>query len=130
MDVETVEKFLPESRPVDECGTGRRDRLCVRFCRKKFKCVVIFMLLGISMCQTTALILKSIDFDELSTYVNKSTSANDRKSNFGLLIDKLFGESVQTGQMKYLDTPSIKSILQNFTDAVQEELSYPHVNGS
>jgi len=105
MDVETaIDKFLPE--PVDECGIGRkRDSLLLRYCRKKFKCIIIFMLLGIAMCQTSALILKSIDFDELSTLVNKSiTSSNEQKLNVGNLIEKVFERNQDKSELlKHLD---------------------------
>ena len=70
MEIEGIEKFLPDGQPVDECDTGRRDGLMIRYCRKKFKCILIFMLLGIAFCQTTAIILKTVDFDELSTSSN------------------------------------------------------------
>ena len=105
MDVETaIDKFLPE--PVDECGIGRkRDSLLLRYCRKKFKCIIIFMLLGIAMCQTSSLILKSIDFDELSTLVNKSiTSSNEQKLNVGNLIEKVFERNQDKSELlKHLD---------------------------
>ena len=105
MDVETaIDKFLPH--PIDECGTGRKqDSLLLRYCRKKFKCIIIFMLLGIALCQTSALILKSIDFDELSTLVNKSiTSSNEQKLNVGNLIEKVFERNQDKSELvKHLD---------------------------
>jgi len=105
MDVETaIDKFLPH--PIDECGTGRKqDSLLLRYCRKKFKCIIIFMLLGIALCQTSALILKSIDFDELSTLVNKSiTSSNEQKLNVGNLIEKVFEQNQDKSELlKHLD---------------------------
>jgi len=63
------------------------------------------MLLGIAMCQTSALILKSIDFDELSTLVNKSiTSSNEQKLNVGNLIEKVFEQNQDKSELlKHLD---------------------------
>lgn len=107
MDGETIEKFLPEIQSTHECGTGRKnDGLFLRYCRKKFKCIIIFMLLGIAMCQTSALILKTLDFDELvASFVNTSiTTSNEQKLNVGELIDKVFkGNQEKSELIKHLD---------------------------
>ena len=62
---EVIEQFLPD---IDECGTGRKkDNLCLRFCRKKFKCIIILMLTLTVMFETTTLILKKVDENLIET---------------------------------------------------------------
>lgn len=63
------------------------------------------MLLGIAMCQTTALIVKNIDFDEWVSLFNKSiTPTNGQKINVGDLIDNIsFKNQDQSDILKNLD---------------------------
>ena len=57
-----VEEF---EREVDECGHGRRN-LLVRFCRKKYKCIMMFMAILASLLQTIYLIIEKTDSDTLA----------------------------------------------------------------
>lgn len=111
MEIETIEKFIPDAG-IDECGTGRRDGLLIRYCRKKFKCIIIFMLLGIALCQTTAIIVRSIDLDELSNFSNTSHSIH---SINGKVFDVILNKVLQADMLEVTNSNNTTTKLTNST---------------
>lgn len=64
----TIEAFLPE---VDEGYRRNNDEhLFIRFCRKKFKCLIIFMLTTISICQSIGILVGAVDKETLQNIFN------------------------------------------------------------
>jgi len=69
-----IEQFLPELRDVDEAGHGRKkDHICVRFLRKKYKCLLVFLIAIISIANTVALAIGFIDKNTLDNITNLLT---------------------------------------------------------
>lgn len=76
-----MEQFLPE-REIDECGTGRkRPNLFVRVMRKKYKCIIIFLLLAITMFQTFAILVSRIEGLDYKTLKSLFTDAVEDMGN-------------------------------------------------
>jgi len=105
MDPAFVEQFLPE-REIDECGTvRRRPNMCVRVMRKKYKCLIIFLLLAITMFQTFALLLSRIeglDYKTLKSLfvdavedIGSSIVNNSDKALQNTLVLELFNKYLQ-----------------------------------
>lgn len=66
--METCRQFIPEIQEVDEVGHLREKNLCIRFCKKKFKCLIIFMLMIVVIFETIALIInKTSSISDLPT---------------------------------------------------------------
>jgi len=55
--------FTPvPTREMDECGTGRKkEHICIRILRKKYKCILIFILLFLVLLEASVLILKHVE---------------------------------------------------------------------
>lgn len=71
---EVIDQFLP-SQVYDECGTGRkRESLLTRYCRKKYKCIIILFLTILSISQTIALIIENVDIRQLINPIINATS--------------------------------------------------------
>jgi hypothetical protein len=62
----------------DDQNEVRSDNLCIRFVRKKFKCIIIFCLLLIVLLEVIKLILEKVDNETIqylfSNYVLKNTT--------------------------------------------------------
>lgn len=60
-----MEQLKPE---IDECGYRPRpepENLCVRFIRKKYRCIMLFMILTFMAMQTIYLVIEKTDSDLL-----------------------------------------------------------------
>jgi len=102
------EQFLPIVRPSfmyprDAYPTnisfeeriGRRmeeDNLGVRFCRKKFKCVIIFMLLIVSIMLTSKELLSKIDEETLNSILNLSKKSESLEKTLSIITDNIFND--------------------------------------
>ncbi|WP_304011634.1 hypothetical protein [Cylindrospermopsis raciborskii] len=120
MDPGVIEQFLPEQE-IDECGTGRRKpNIFIRVMRKKYKCLIIFLLLSITMFQTFALLLSKIeglDYKTLkSLFINVVEDIggtivnNTDKALQNTLILELFN--------RYLEITTNSSVLMSEMDVV------------
>ena len=98
--------FEPE---VDECGTGRRpEPLLYRYCRKKFKCLIILLLAIISVSQTIALIVEHVDLNRLAIPF-ENLASNTVKTNMSKLIEKLIDDEMTANIVKNLDFDATKN---------------------
>lgn len=63
-----METFIP-MQEIDECGAGRKnnDSLCIRFIRKKYLCIILFLLFGIVFGESFILIFQKLDENILET---------------------------------------------------------------
>lgn len=82
MDVENIQKqmletFLPQ-QDENNCKTceNEGDKMYIRCLRKKFKCIVIFILLFISITQCLLLIIDKISEENLNKIVSKLMKNN------------------------------------------------------
>lgn len=98
--------FEPE---VDECGTGRRpEPILYRYCRKKFKCLIILLLAIISVSQTIALIVEHVDLNRLAIPF-ENLASNTVKTNMSKLIEKLIDDEMTANIVKNLDFDATKN---------------------
>jgi len=76
-----IAQFLPELGEVDEAGHGReKDHICVRFLRKKYKCLLVFLIAIISVANTVALAIGFVDkntLDNIKNLLTHNTTAID-----------------------------------------------------
>lgn len=56
-NLENLEKFIPENKYYQK----NTDSLCVRCLRKKYKCIIIFLLCITVICQLFVLMLEKLD---------------------------------------------------------------------
>jgi len=134
-----TEQFLPIVKPdfmlkgendieigVDECGLGARrngENLGIRFCRKKFKCVIIFMLLIISVMVTAKEFLIKIDDDTIASVMN-ILKASEK-------LEKELGAIVNAANETYISTNEKHSLLEliassfNQTNLEQNKTLHP-----
>lgn len=66
-----MELLNTEEREIDECGTGRKENILTRFCRKKYKCVMMFLCIIALVFQTIYLVIEKIDSDHLDLIMTK-----------------------------------------------------------
>lgn len=66
MDLTNIENF----------STEKDDTKCIRFLKRKFKCVIIYMLLVISLIQLIVIICEKIDDKYLNIILEKIMSKN------------------------------------------------------
>lgn len=74
-----MEAFLPQENNCIKCenyANNLEDDMCVRCLRKKFKCIVIFILLFISVSQCLLLIIDKISEENLNKIVSKLLKNN------------------------------------------------------
>jgi hypothetical protein len=64
----------------------RNDNLCIRFLRKKFKCVIIYTLLFYSFLQLAILLIQKTDDSKLNDLIR---SNNETKSNLMSLFFRM-----------------------------------------
>ena len=97
-----TEQFLPTVIPSfmisdnrDDCEIGRKqkeDNLGVRFCRKKFKCVIIFMLLIVSVMLTTKELLSKIDEETLNSILSLLKKSESLEKKLSIITDTVFND--------------------------------------
>jgi len=76
---EAIQSFL-EERPNNDKTEYLENNLCVRFMRKKFKCLIIFFLTICIFCETMLVINEKINFNDLldrMTRIRNSTHQNN-----------------------------------------------------
>jgi hypothetical protein len=66
MDLTNIENF----------STEKDDTKCIRFLKRKFKCVIIYMLLVISLIQLIVIICEKMDDKYLNIILEKIMSKN------------------------------------------------------
>jgi len=74
--------YYLENFEIDECGTGRKkESIAIRFCRKKFKCIVILMVAIIALCEAAVIVSSHVDlkmiqqgFDSLKIFNHTTTN--------------------------------------------------------
>jgi hypothetical protein len=58
------------------------DNICVRFIRKKFKCIVIFLLFLITLLEFLNNVILRIDENFLRTFISMILSTNNNESTY------------------------------------------------
>lgn len=66
-----MELLSTEEKDIDECGTGRKENVLIRFCRKKYKCVMMFLCIIALVFQTIYLVIEKIDSEHLGLIMTK-----------------------------------------------------------
>ena len=89
--IPVVEAFLPEREKKYE----KDDRLCVRYFRKKYKCLILWAMVAIISMQALLLIIDKVDV--------------------GKLINLLIDMTKQETQFHYNTTTLLKTVEQNQT---------------
>ena len=67
MDITNIENF----------STEKDDTKCIRFLKRKFKCVIIYMLLVISLIQLIVIVCEKMDDKYLNIILEKIMSKNE-----------------------------------------------------
>ena len=84
--IQVVESFLPEREKKYE----KEERLCVRFFRKKYKCVILWALASIIFMQAVILIIDKVDIGQLITLLmDKTKQETQSQSNNTILMNIL-----------------------------------------
>ena len=61
-----------DEREVDECGTGRkRENVLIRFCRKKYRCIMMFLCIIALLMQTAYLIIEKTEAESINRLIRK-----------------------------------------------------------
>ena len=61
-----------DEREVDECGTGRkRENVLIRCCRKKYRCIMMFLCIIALLMQTAYLIIEKTEAESINRLIRK-----------------------------------------------------------
>jgi len=61
-----------DEREIDECGTGRkRENVLIRFCRKKYRCIMMFLCIIALLMQTAYLIVEKTEAESINRLIRK-----------------------------------------------------------
>jgi len=70
-----IHSFL-EERQLNRDEESFDNHICVRFLRKKFKCLIIFFLSLCVLGETLIMLMDKLQFDNLSTFVHNYMTEN------------------------------------------------------
>jgi len=77
-----MELLRQEEREVDECGTGRKNDVLTRFCRKKYKCAMMFLCIIALFFQTAYLIIEKVDSQNLNRIASRLPNISSKLVKF------------------------------------------------
>ena len=70
--------------------TNKNENLCVRVCRKKYHCIILFIILSISFFQALSIIVEKLNENQvniilkiLNKYMNSTYNDHDNSTNNG-----------------------------------------------
>lgn len=93
-----METFIP-MKELDECGAGRKntDSMCIRFIRKKYLCIILFLLFGIVFGESIILIFEKMDKNILELVLNIMLGNNSTLVSTNNTLARLMqvGEKIQ-----------------------------------
>ena len=103
MDCLTIERttFLPQNDGQEI--TSKTDNLCIRFLRKKYKCLLLWGLSILSLSQTFFILFEKIDNGLLNKavglmFTNNTNNESELKTqiyNMSILVEKLLKNSIK-----------------------------------
>lgn len=75
-----IHSFL-EERPLNRDEESLDNHICVRFIRKKFKCLIIFFLALCVLGETLIMTMDRLQFDNLNAFVHRFINGNETSIN-------------------------------------------------
>ena len=75
--LEKISKNEMDLTNIENFHTEKDDTKCIRFLKRKFKCVIIYMLLVISLIQLIVIVCEKMDDKYLNIILEKIMSKNE-----------------------------------------------------
>lgn len=77
-----MELLNVEERDIDECGTGQKENVIIRLCRKKYKCLMMFLCIVALLLQTVYLVIEKTESRHIDYIMSKLPNITRRLKTY------------------------------------------------